>query len=126
MTLTDHPVIASMRAERDVEHPVVEVPALDTHVVEDGDVMEAEFLRAGTWACHCIDGRHRDIDREELAYADSWLPFGAHRVPVFVYAVVGAPSTSEEIALRQIAILDAQIERLTARRAELLNEEKDA
>lgn len=85
MSLIEHLLL-----ESDVETPTVEVPALDVHVVEDGDAMAAEHVRTGVWECFCTDGRHRDIDRIELAYPTSWIKDGAHRVPVHVYAVVGA------------------------------------
>ncbi len=88
MTLTDHPVIASMRTERDVEHPVVEAPALDTHVVEDGDVMEAEHIRTEWTHCYCLDGRHRREDRWELNPVQHRLPVGAHRIKAHMYAVI--------------------------------------
>lgn len=82
------PVIASMRDERDVEHPTVEVPALDVFLVEDGDVMDAEHVRSGPWCCFCDDKRHRDIDRRPLEFDNSYLPKGAHLLTVHTYAVV--------------------------------------
>lgn len=88
MSLT-HPVIASMRDERDVEHPTVEVSALDTHVVEDGDVLDAEHLREEYAACFCQDGRHRSEDRDDLARQRRvYTPAGAHRLKAYVYAVI--------------------------------------
>lgn len=87
MTLT-HPVIAAMREERDVEQPTVEVPALDTHLVEDGDVMDAEHVRSGPWACFCEDKRRRDIDRRPLEFEASYLPKGSRLLRVHTYAVV--------------------------------------
>lgn len=82
------PVMASLRDERDVEHPTVEVSALDTHVVEDGDVMAAEHEREYPADCFCQDGRHRAIDRDSVEYANSYIRRGAHRVTVHLYAVV--------------------------------------
>lgn len=87
MTLT-HPVIASMRDERDVEMPTVEVPALDTHVVEDGDVMAAEHIRTEHTQCFCQDGRHRNEDRQDLSPHRRTQLAGAHRITAYMYAVI--------------------------------------
>lgn len=88
MTLT-HPVIASMRDERDVEQPTVEVPALDTWVVEDGDDMHAEHLREEYTSCFCQDGRHRSEDRDDLTRQRRvYMPTGAHRLKAHIYAVI--------------------------------------
>lgn len=82
-TLTEH-----LMLERDPEHPTVTVSALDTHVVEDGDDLPAEHHRQYPADCHCIDGRHRGIDHEEVEYANAYIRHGAHRVTVHLYAVV--------------------------------------
>ncbi|MFD2024126.1 MULTISPECIES: hypothetical protein [Promicromonospora] len=71
--------------DRDVETATVPVPALDVHVVEDGDVMVAEHVRSGAWVCFCIDSRHRDLDRRPHV---GHLPDGAHPVTVHLYAVI--------------------------------------
>jgi hypothetical protein len=92
VSLTADPFIESARAERDVETPTFhpEVDTLGAFVIEDAEgPYAAEHVRTGTWECFCTDGRHRDLDRRELAYADSWIKGGAHRVPVHIYAVVG-------------------------------------
>lgn len=81
--LTEH-----LMLERDVEHPTVEVSALDTHVVEDGDVMDAEHEREYPADCFCTDGRCREIDRESVEYANTFVRQGAHRITVHLYAVV--------------------------------------
>jgi len=87
MTMT-HPVIASMRDERDTEQPTVEAPALDTWVVENGDVMDAQYLRAVPHGCHCPDRRHRDERDREAISPNGWLPDGAHPITVHLYAVI--------------------------------------
>lgn len=94
MTLT-HPVTASMRDERDVEHPTVEVPALDTHVVEDGDALPAEHIREEFTSCFCQDGRHRPEDRDDLArHQRTYPPVGAHRLKAYIYAVIVEEKTA--------------------------------
>lgn len=89
MSLTADPFIESVRAERDVEHPTVEVPALDTHIVEDGDVMAAEHVREEFADCWCQDGRHRHEDRTDWVRGSStYRPAGSHPIKAYVYAVV--------------------------------------
>lgn len=89
MSLTADPFIESARAERDVEHPTVEVPALDTFVVEDADVMTAEHIRVEFARCFCLDGRHRREDRTELRhYREPYPPVGSHPVYAHMYAVI--------------------------------------
>lgn len=83
-----HPVIASMRDERDVETLTVEVPALDTHLVEDGDVLAAEHIRTEHTQCFCQDSRHRNEDRQDLSPHRRSLLAGAHRIKAHMYAVV--------------------------------------
>jgi len=73
--------------ESDVEVPTVEVDALGVHVVEDGDVMEAERHRSYPADCFCQDGRHRAIDHEEVEYENSYIRDGAHRITVHLYSV---------------------------------------
>jgi len=88
MSLTADPFIESVRAERDVEQPTVEISALDTWVVEDGDDMPAEHERSYPADCYCTDRRCREIDRERVEYPNSRVSEGAHRVTVHLYAVV--------------------------------------
>jgi len=66
VTLTDHPVIASMRDERDVEQPTVEIPELGTFVVTDGDYWDAERLPDLHQVCYCDDGKHHRRDRDDM------------------------------------------------------------
>lgn len=80
--LTEH-----LQLERDVEQPTVQISALDTWVVEDGDDMHAEHEREYPADCFCTDGRCREIDRERVEYPSSRVAVGAHRITVHLYAV---------------------------------------
>lgn len=80
-------LMENLMLERDVEQPTVEVPALDTHVIEDGDVLPAEHERQYPADCFCTDGRCREIDRERVEYPNSRVRDGAHRITVHLYAV---------------------------------------
>src|SRR5690606_37243458 len=90
VSLLTHPVIASARTERDVEHPVVEAPALDTHVVEDGDVMAARHIRTEWTPCNRLDSGLRRQDRRDLDPVKHQMPVGAHRIKAHMYAVIVA------------------------------------
>lgn len=79
--------IAYSRAEPEVE-ATVEAPALDTWVVENGDVMDAQYLRAVPHGCHCPDRRHRDERDREAISPNGWLPDGAHPITVHTYVVI--------------------------------------
>jgi hypothetical protein len=88
-TAEAHPVIASMRDERDAVELTVEVPTLDVHVVEDGDVMDARHLRTEHTHCWCQDGRHRNEDHSDLGrYPSAYPPVGAHLIVAHIYAVI--------------------------------------
>ena len=86
MTLT-HPVIASMRDERDVEVPTIPIPAMDTWVVEDGDDYPAEAVHSFPVNCYCADGRCRYADFERTEYENDRIPDGAHRRIAHIFAV---------------------------------------
>jgi hypothetical protein len=78
-----------MRDERDVEHPTVEVSAVGTVLVEDGDAMDAEHIRVEYARCFCLDGKHRREDRTDLRhYRDPYPPLGSHAVYAHMYALI--------------------------------------
>lgn len=88
--LTEH-----LMLERDVEHPTVEISALDTHVVEDGDDLPAEHIREEYTHCFCEDGRHRPEDRDDLVrQRRTFTPAGAHRLKAYIYAVIVEEKTA--------------------------------
>jgi len=95
-----HPVIASMRDERDVEMPTVPVDALGAFVVEDADVMDAEHIRTEYSNCFCQDGRHRTEDRDDLYRMRRFYPpAGSHRLKAYIYAVI-VEETSDHMTPR--------------------------
>jgi len=88
MSLTADPFIESARAERDVEHPTVEISALGTFLVEDGDQVDAEHIRTEWTHCWCTDGRHRNEDRDDLSRYQRRTPPGSHPIKAEMYAVI--------------------------------------
>lgn len=98
MSLTTHPTVKSMRAERDVEQRMAdEVPADGTFVVIDGSPADAEVYGDRLTVCTCDDGKHHRLDRydrwfktDEQRYAQNMANFQyGHVVPVRLYLVVG-------------------------------------
>lgn len=98
MSLLDHPVIASMRDERDVEPRMSgDVPADGLFVVLDGSPADAEEHCDRLVPCTCDDGKHAKRDRcdrmfktDDRRYAQNMADFHhGHVVPVRLYLVVG-------------------------------------
>jgi hypothetical protein len=119
-------VIESMWDERDVETPTVEAPALDTWVVEDGDVMDAEHERSYPADCFCEDGRHREIDREQVAYPNSRVHDGAHRITVHLYSVTSAENDMTPDDLEAPMQSRAKSEAELARRSKAMRDKVEA
>lgn len=97
MTLT-HPVIASMRAERDhAPRMSDDVPADGTFLVIDGSPTDAEEYADRLVACTCDDGKHDKRDRWDHVFTDADSRYAqnmadlhhGHVVPVRLYLVVG-------------------------------------
>lgn len=97
MTIT-HPVIASMRDERDhTPRMSDDVPADGTFLVIDGSPADAEEYADRLVVCTCDDGKHDKRDRwdgifkpEDRRYAQNMADLHhGHVVPVRLYLVVG-------------------------------------
>lgn len=97
MTIT-HPVIASLRDERDPAPRMSDdVPADGVYVVIDGSPADAEEYADRLIPCTCDDGKHTKRDRwdalfslEEGRYAKTMADLHhGHVVPVRLYLVVG-------------------------------------